>query len=475
MTSPQTDDNEFDLNQYLSSNQDAVAENEAPAITPNNTEEIGEFEKPFNLANYEHVPEESRKQGFVRGAVRTTSRALETILGFPGDFSHLVLETGEYLNPGQNEGLSDKFAKAVAYVLPTSNDLKQVASWLTGGYTDPQGEYEEFGDDVVGLAAALALPVKNPLKFSNLAQSVGKAVLAKSGGKIAEMFGASPGQKAATEVGLLMMTGLAGKGNVNKAISKKYEEARALMPKKIVPTSDLDNRLGSLQGVINKGIPTPSKDQANNIINNIRAKASGGGMDTTELVQVYHDINEIKNSKGLFDTLSKTEKKLLDRFTNLIKDNVDKDIAAATGKTSEAYTTWKAANQANAVFEQSKKVQYWLNSKVSNIPQKVLLGSAFELFTGFLAGEPLKGLWAAGATVGTAAVGQGMVKSGEIFVRVMNDPTLRAHYINAVTAGMKENLPAFVKEMEALQKALDKDEKVNPINYKNPGNTSSNQ
>ncbi len=216
----------------------------------------------------------------------------------------------------------------------------------------------------------------------------------------------------------------------------------------MIPTQRLEKSLISLEEELAKGISTGTKNEVKNAVQELRAKASGGAMEADELVESFHNINERYTSKKLFDELSTSERKNLKHRYDKYKNEVGKEIADYGKENPEFYKQWKEANNGFAIIAQSKKVSNFLQSKLGSLPKHLAGTVAIELFLG----HP-------NVAVGTV-LGAGAVKTGELLYRIAKSPKLREHYLSVISEASKENLPAVIKNLEALQKEskdLDKD------------------
>lgn len=434
----------FNFDRYLSKDQSSAK------MSSQENQQPSEQEQPFNFDKFIEKPPETTLQQFGRHTARIGSRVAETVTGFPGDMVNFVKFLGEKL-PEPPEFLKrepnaiQKHGKKLLEKIPTSHDLKEMTSYLTSGFTDPQGAAEELGDDITSLATSLLLPGKDPTKFKNLLSSIGLASLSKGAGKGAELLGATPNVQTATELGSLFLTSLLSKKTADAFVSDQYKQARSKIPSgTMLPTNRLESSLKSLETDLAKGISTPTKTEVKKAVEELRAKASGGAMEADEVVESFHNINERYNSKKLFDELNTSERKTLKHRYDKFKDEIATEISDYGKFNPEFYQQWKKANNAYATIAQSKKVSNFLQSKLGSLPKHLASTVAIELFLG----HPQ----VAAATVGTA----GAVKAGELLYRIGKSPKLREHYLNVIKEAGNENLPAVVKNLSALQKEADK-------------------
>ena len=404
-------------------------------------------ESPFDFNKYRRKSEPTKLEEFGRHAARAGARVAETVAGFPGDvvgfvkfLSEQMPETPKIFKREPN--LLQRKGREYLEKLPSSQQLKEVSSYLTSGFTDPQGAMEEFGDDVTSLATSLIIPAKDPTKFKSLLKAIGTATAVKSAGRGARTLGGGPKTEAAVELGTLMLTGFLGKKMAEKFVSEQFQEARSKIPQgTMVNTQNLENSLINLEQDLSKGISTGTKNEVKGAISELRAKAAGGAMEADEIIESYHNLNERLTSKKLFDELGTSERKILKHRYDKFKYEISKEVSKYGESNPEFIKQWREANQAYATIAQSKQVSNFLQSKLGALPKHLVGSAAVELFFG----HPK----VAASIAGSA----GAVKTGELLYRIAKSPKLREHYMKVLLEATNENLPAVIKNIDALDKA----------------------
>jgi len=449
MNENQPQANAFDFSRYY------VQEDENNTISPNKPplQEIN-ASAPFDFSKFYVKEEPTRNQEILRNVARTGSRIVESTLGFPGDVVGMVQQLNEIAPKPpsflkQEPSFIEKGIKKGLEALPKSSELKDFSSWLTSGYTDPQGPGEELSDEAASLAGVLINPVKAiksvPAFLKQIGSAFGKATAVKGAGKGAELLGADESTKNKIELGTLFLSGFLGKKTADKFISQKYEKARSLIPEgTIIYTHDLTHSLGEVEKELAKGLSTATKDEVRKTLSELKTKASTGVMEAEELVESFHNINEKMNAKKLFDDLSSSERKLLKRRYDLVKDEVEKEIGSYGKHNTEFYKTWKEANDGYSAIAKSKKVSDFIQSKAGKLPKHLAASVALDLFLK----TPI-------ATLGVGGV-YSLVKVSELLYRISRSPTLRDHYLKLVMEASNENLPGVIKHLNALDKATPK-------------------
>lgn len=440
------EDEAFDFGKYRVNEE--IINPQQIAIKENTSEE------PFSFDKYKVKEPRTKLQEFGRHVARTGSRAAEAILGFPGDIVGFTKYLGESLPEIPNSfkkepNFIQRAGRKVLESVPNSEDLKKFSSYITDGFTDPQGAAEELGDEVSSLATVLINPSKAVQSFPKFLKTLGtsfaKAGAVKGAGEGAKKLGATEGQQNAVELGTLFLTGLLGKKTADKFISQKYEKARSKIPKgTVLDTTDLYFSLENVEKELAKGLSTPTKDKVKESLKELKGKSSTGLMEADELVQSVHDINEIMNSKKLFDELNTSERKLLKFRYDLVKDEAHKEISKYGKTNPEFYKEWTEANNGYGAIASSKKVGNWLQSKVGTLPKHLAGSLALDVFLGHPAAIP------------TTLGGYGLLKTGEFLTRIVKDPKLTNHYMKVILEGTNENLPGVIKHLDALDKEAKK-------------------
>jgi hypothetical protein len=307
---------------------------------------------------------------------------------------------------------------------------------------DLEGAFEQFGDDIVGLASAL-LVGKDPTKVKNVVTALGKAVATKGASKGVEKLGGGKTAQLVTEMGTLFLLGLFSKDAAKKMVSDKYDRARSFIPKNaVIKTEGLSKELAALEKDLSKGLSTTTKNDVKAAVQELQQKISSGKYPADELVQSFHDINERMSQKNLFQELSKTEQRNLRHRYNQFKDKVSTELAKYGKENPEFYKEWSEANEAFKTFEESKKVTRYLEGHIGKLPPKLATSMAIEVFLG----HP-----EAAAATGASFAG---LKTGELLYRIGKSPTLQKHYLDVIQHASAENFPAMVNSLNRLDKGL---------------------
>ncbi len=445
MNNQQVTDEPFDFSKYQ------VKNNSLPTEIPDKSLESQE---PFDFNKYKVKEPPTKLEEAGRHVTRTGARITESILGFPGDFVGFAKYLESKL-PGTPEifkrepNYIQRQGKKALEAIPTSSDLKDMTSYLTSGFTDPQGAGEELSDEIASLATVLVSPAKAGQGLVPFLKNIGSSLLkssaVKGSGKGAELLGADESTKSKVELATLFLSGFAGGKLADKFVGEQYKKARSAIPKgTMINTQGLAHSLREVDKELAKGVTTNTKNEVRSALGELKAKASGGAMEAEELVESYHNINERITSKKLFDELKSSEKKLLKSRYGMVQKEIGKEIGAYGQSNPEFYKPWLKANEGYSAIAQSRRVMDFLSSKKQMLPSHLLGSVAVDLFTGYPA--------AVGATVG----GYGLIKTGELLARIAKSEALREHYMRVIMEAGNENLPGMIKHLNALDKEAKK-------------------
>ena len=412
--------------------------------------------EPIEDNEFGFEPEKEESNDTLRHIARTGSRIGETVLGLPGDLLNLITNASIYgAEKLKGEPLSPKFKEtfketAPFKLLPTSEKIRESISEATGGYTEPQSETEETGDEITQLATAVFSPGKDPSKFKSLVtglgKALGKATAAVGAKETAKGFGATPGQQSAAEIGTLMLASLIKPGSANKYAGELYKDAQSQIPRGVtINTVNLTSRLAKTKTELLKGDMTATKKKVLSSLENLEKKAAIGKISPSELTDFYKDVNETLSSNNLFDQfagLSKSERKLLRQRYDMLRNDI-RDTLKEYGKINpKFYNSWSKANEVYSTVAQSKR----LSNFIMKHAPKGIAGALFGAveFPGAIA--PVA------KVLGAGYVG---LKSGEIMYRISKSPELRKHYSDIVKFALEENVSAMNQSLKKLEKGLE--------------------
>ena len=216
-------------------------------------------------------PEEESPWGtLARGIVRSGARAVETVLGLPGDITEgitSVVHAGRKAITGKEQGpikidLSSGLLKSInegikrftgyesplpeTFSLPNSQDIKEYITQPLGkavlpeGYLEPKSDWETVSDAIISDAIPLLIPVKGKVPFARALKVSGLSNLASW---LTKEFGGSEQTQAATKLGTTLLTSLGNPFALKKyANTLKPNEAKAFL-KEVNASSKILNTL----------------------------------------------------------------------------------------------------------------------------------------------------------------------------------------------------------------------------------------
>lgn len=400
-----------------------------------------EFSREASPKKKEYEPE-STGQSALRHATRTGSRIGEAVVGGAGDIldflRNSVVTAGEKITGEKNPNFEGAVRREIpGFSPPTSGNLKELSSEATEGYTEPRTSGEETSDEIASDFGSLISPGSGFLKPLGVALS---ANLAKKGVKHLE---GSEGQQSAAKIATMFLLNVATKGNARKYTNSLYEKADKSMPKNALVKIDT-NKLLSLEGNLEKGIPTNSKNTVLKPIDDIIKKLnSADEIPLDELVSIKRDLNSIR---GEPQTL-KGAKKLINNVSKIIDDDIE-----AYGKKNapDWLKEYRAANEAFGGMAASEAVKDFISSHKTT---PYLYAPLASVFGGALASSGAAGLGTAAAGLGAAAA---TAQTVNVMHRIATNPTLRKYYIEVVQSALAEDARAMSKAMNNLDRTMQK-------------------
>lgn len=434
-----------------------------------------------DVSDYDE-PSPDRQESFlgasIRNTARTASRAAEQIAGSIGDLgkaANLPVELA-YAITGKDYEKRPEFLKALQHqinplaALPGSSDIKQTVQKHTGDYLKPQGEYEQFADDVTETAAMLA----GPGKFIKLGKSaipvalkgtkIGKALAISAAANLAGTATSKiTGNETAGELVKQGATiaGILKHGNTIKGLPDSlYKKAAELRGDAKINAQGLGKQARELRDEIAKGGTSSQKAAALTKLDEINKSTWQGQVPVSELEAFKKTINEIRGDlygEFIFHTNKGAPAKArLDHVAKLIEGKI-----ADYGKTNpEYYKTYKLADKIYGDIAQSQKFSHWIGKTFLGGNHKSLKGGIGATLIGL-------GLYNPAALPGLAAkagAAYGGIKVGEYLHRIARSPELRKHYTDVMKNLIEENAQGLSKAASRFQSALTK---------QNPEKTSS--
>lgn len=418
-------------------------------------------------------PEESQETplGTIgRGIVRTGSRIGEALATNVGDLASAGFGIGNYLTGGKTPTY-EQIQEKLPISPPTSAQAQEFSEKSTGGYTKPQGEIEEFIDNVVGTATKLlsggwAPALKNGLTAAlggKAAGLISKLVLPFSGvswqkaltlgavsetaGKGAEILGAGPvGQTATKAIALGLGSIIGVKDKISSTMTNSFAEAEHAAAGKSVPLAPTKGELRKLFMDVRKGAH-PNKDIVSNIVGEVlesvernsetpHGKFTGDKIGINELTKIKKDINQyykladrpmVRGEKHL----PSAAKKYIGDLNRIISKPIEE-----YGKSHPSFgKPYALANDLHKGLSEVDFINKWLNDhKSSTSIWKSLLPSTLSMGAGVL----------------------GISALSDAINRALKNPSSQRHYLQALAAASAGNTADFSKHTKELEKSIKK-------------------
>jgi len=424
----------------------------------------GQFDTPTSFFEAKEDEEESTIGGIARNLTANIFRAGEQLAGRYGntmEFAKTSLENFPQLAGPIGIAIEsfvgpDKWKKMIRGTgdidthVPTSADIKQLTEASTGDYTKPRGPKEKAAQEFVGDVAAV-ISGKKPTLKSVAVNNLGIPLAANATKQIVDGLGF--GEDKATVAKLATWTALSLFSGVNgrEYATKQVREAKDMLPNNL--TVDLNRYLPRLDALEKKFLTSDPRSQAaRQQIGAIRQDIQNGQTSIHDLLTQYDGINATKNTKGFFDigkgSARTSATKNLDDVRHVVRDMINE-----TGQQyPKALEKWSNGMQSLAVIHQSQRMTNWIKDTLQGPYAKLASGAVAGLFGAGAFHSPVAAI--TGASVAAAGY-----KTYQVAHRVWNDPSLSKYYWDAIAAAKMQNSDAFIKNMNALDKAYKEKER----------------
>lgn len=392
-------------------------------------------------------PQESALSTGLRGVGRTVARAAETVAGLPGDIlqlgGNLAVGAARKLDP---EGLG-KYTPDFYSPLPTSERLKSGTEMITGKALMPQSSKERAYDDFVSDVTALASPgFLGKGKFiGKFGTSLKNAFKVAGAGNLASFLSQEVGVSEPTahkiKLGTMFLTSAGLQGGLNKAVKNAYATAD-LVPEGIEISAkpayakllNIEEKLASQA--------FPDKDKIGEILNPILSSFKSGNIDYKQAWNLKKQANEWYPKLGtsarneLRKITDVLRKDIIEEAPKLVKDPALNPLLTSASKGI------KFGDELFRDINASYAIKDWINNNLSF--GKYAAGGLIGQFLGL----PVKG-------IGTAVGGTQALAN--ILTPIVKSPAIRTVYGNILKEAARENMPAVIRNVEKLDKKLQKE------------------
>ena len=240
----------------------------------------------------------------------------------------------------------------------------------------------------------------------------------------------------------MLFSGLINRPKTQELVGELFEEADAALPRgAVADATKLEKDLNKLVDSLERGIKTTAKEQVRKPALEILRKIDFGEIPVETLTDIRRDLNSIRGDP---ETLKGAQKLLSNVFSS-----VDEAIETL-GKTEapEFLNSYRSAIEASRGLHQSNVVSRFVKNKAD---LRKMRPDTLALF-GVIGGPKALG-GAAAATAGATAL--------ETAQRTLTNPTIRKHYLNVIRNAQAQNAAGVTKNLSALNKALEEEERNN--------------
>lgn len=386
-----------------------------------------------------------------RTGARTLARGTESILGLPGDIASGLRGLANY---GINKLTGEK--NVIPNIpLPTSENVREyVTKPLTGEYLEPQGNGEEFYDQIIGDAASLLIPLKGKVPF---VKAIGGALTRSAAGNTAqwaaEQVTDSPLVGATAKIGAMALAGTyGGRKELTKLKDQSYKKAYSNIPAKAkFDFRPEKQKIDKLSQSLLKG-DRPDKKFILDRLNAIDNVVEGGKGSIQQAINLKQDWNKYLSDPSL----SRSSRDYIKQAVGIVNDGIRR-YGKTNPKFLKAYQTAEeltGALQSTNYIQKALSKHPALRDHVSNpLIQKLLWGGAFAATS----------QTSVPALVGAGATALGIRESAKVYQLLSRSPIAQKYYKDVVQSVLKNDTKAIAKNLSKLDKVandFDFDESV---------------
>jgi len=415
----------------------------------------GDFLTPmtFQGAN-KPIEEEGWLSWFSRNAVQNVSRAGEAVFGLPGNLQKLHREASSSLAPfvswATGNLIGEEKWKSLftpLLTLPTSESIRQKASELTGGFTEPKNKLEERVGELTGDVVSMFIP---PTGFTKVIPKILIPSAANGVKTIVDSIGFGEDKANMAKLAVWLPLTLAKSINAPKYASDLMNKGRTAIPEDLkINSSAFRDKLNEVNKTLLNSDPRTAL--ARNAISGLEQDLKNGQDSVRSLMTAYDGINAAKRSRGMFE-LGKRDQIFATKSIDKVRDLLREEILNSASQYPEALKNWKDGISAWAVIHRSNALTNMLEKQAKGPYAKILQGPAAALF-GLGAYSTTQVPQVAGVASATVPAAY---KTGQAIYRMWNHPELNKYYWNALFELSRENLSAFSKNYVKLNKGLEK-------------------
>ena len=406
--------------------------------------------QPSSLKKEEGFSRNLNRQ-FLRGGLRAT----ESVLGAPralGELSEALIPEKLIKKGAEKVGIKEPIEKGLEFakkhapykVFPKQEEVRKVSDILFPRISTPRNQWEEKADETISDFAALAVPL--PGKELKLMRPALTALGANLASEAVGELGGTEKQQSYAKLGTFLIGSLIHPKSAINLEKDLYTKARQARPDDaIVPAEKLNKSVDAFEKQLLKGDPqTASKKKSFALIKEIKNKIKDKNIEVEDLEEFKRNINEARS--GLYEEfkIDKVGRKSAKRNLDHISNFINKSLNEYGRENPEWEAFYRPANEVHGAISQSKRAREVILRNIHKYKFPSILGS---VLLGHSYGAPAIGTLAGGVAAGGAAL-----MGGELATKLAKSPTFRKHYTNLISAALKNDSAAIVKNLEKLQK-----------------------
>jgi hypothetical protein len=439
---------------------EGVIQEEQP---PEEKPQWGDFKTPETYQGEDDPTEDESTFGYlIRNISAHASRLGEQILGRYGNTEKMAKDIlsnypasggliGEALSELMGPERWEKLVKGrLGQIAPTSEQLKEFSQEVTEGYTKPKTKGEEHLQNYTETIGSSFSPNRVGNARQVIANNLGIPAASEAVKDTVEGLGFGSDKATYSKLGAWTALSLAANVNASRFASNLMNQGRNGIPNNLnFNIARLQNRLNQVANHPHLLHADPRSQLARQELANIERDLTSGQTSVRSLMTTYDGVNAAKRNRGLFE-LNRNDQNFARRSIDMVRDAVRDEIMASGANFPEALNNWRSGIQAWAVIHQSRAMTNWIDQLARGPYSKIIGGPAAGLFGVTAYG----GLKAPLVALPSAAVIPAGYKTMQTAYRVWQDPNLSGYYWNAISNAQRENIPAFIRDYDKLNKFL---------------------
>ena len=388
-----------------------------------------------NFSKFRISQDETFPKSAFRNLSRGSLRAIEQVLGFPGEIQDLI-QSGVLSGLEKIGGIpasKESREKLKQQRGPKSSELKDISQEVLGDISKPRNNLEQKIDEYAETVGQLL----GPMKFR---KALGVALLGSGAKEGVNILGGLEKSQDASKLGTMFLATLYNPKGALQYAGQQFHKSNALSKGASIEASNLKNNVDHLIQSLEKGVSTPSKNAVLKPAKEIVDKVKKNKIAIDDLTAAKRDLNTLMGDPALL----KREKNLLKTLGKEIDQSIKpyEKINPAFGK------AYRPANEIYGAVMQGNKASNFINKTLG--PKSVLATLGGELALGHPEAI-IPTLSAAGAIIGTA-------KTVDFFSRLKRSPELRKLYSKALLSAAKEDAGALRKYEQSIMNLLKKED-----------------